>query len=171
MNIDIRPAVKSDDQLIADISHQTFIETFAHLNKAEDMQIFLSQQFTKDRLKEEVGKEGFYFLLAYADGALAGYSCLRETFETAVFDNQNAIEIARFYVLENYKGQGIGKALMNSSLSLATNLNKKVVWLGVWEKNGRAINFYTRFHFQKFSEHQFALGNDLQCDWLMKKHL
>lgn len=81
------------------------------------------------------------------------------------------IEIARIYATTNSIGKGVGKALMQESIKMATEKKKQVVWLGVWEKNQRAIEFYTRWGFEKFSTHIFMLGDDPQTDWLMKKEL
>jgi ribosomal protein S18 acetylase RimI-like enzyme len=60
---------------------------------------------------------------------------------------------------------------MQSCIAIAKQKAKEVVWLGVWEKNQRAIDFYLKFGFEKFGECDFLLGDDVQRDWLMKKHL
>jgi ribosomal protein S18 acetylase RimI-like enzyme len=82
-----------------------------------------------------------------------------------------AIEIHRIYVLQEMIGQGIGKALMERSLALAQLNNYEVIWLGVWEKNTRAIQFYKKWGFKKFSSYIFRLGTEDQTDYLMKKDL
>jgi ribosomal protein S18 acetylase RimI-like enzyme len=41
----------------------------------------------------------------------------------------------------------------------------------VWEHNQRAIDFYTRWGFEKFGDIDFLLGNDLQNDWMMQRPL
>jgi ribosomal protein S18 acetylase RimI-like enzyme len=81
----------------------------------------------------------------------------------------NAMEIARIYSMTNMIGKGVGKALMQASIDLAKEKGKEVIWLGVWEKNQRAIDFYIKWGFEKFDETDFLLGNDLQRDWLMRK--
>ena len=43
-------AAKKDAELIADISRQTFYDTFAEHNTKEDMDKFMSEQFTRGRL-------------------------------------------------------------------------------------------------------------------------
>ena len=48
---------------------------------------------------------------------------------------------------------------------------KKTIWLCVWEKNQRAIEFYTAWGFEKFGECDFILGRDVQKDSMMKKEL
>jgi ribosomal protein S18 acetylase RimI-like enzyme len=42
------------------------------------------------------------------------------------------------------------------------------IWLGVWEKNERAINFYKKNGFVTFDTHIFKLGNEAQTDYMMK---
>jgi hypothetical protein len=41
----------------------------------------------------------------------------------------------------------------------------------VWEKNFKAQQFYSRWGFERFSEHTFWMGDDPQVDWLLKKKL
>ncbi len=45
------------------------------------------------------------------------------------------------------------------------------MWLGVWEKNPRALRFYQKIGFQEFDKHIFTLGNEKQTDIMMKLHL
>ena len=60
---------------------------------------------------------------------------------------------------------------MEASINVAREKGKEVVWLGVWERNQRAIDFYKSWGFEKFGECDFLRGDDLQHDWLMKKQL
>ncbi|GAA4740468.1 GNAT family N-acetyltransferase [Flavisolibacter ginsenosidimutans] len=171
MNVTLRTATKEDAELIADISRQTFYDTFAADNSEEDMQKFLSEQFTRGRLMLEVGAAENSFLLAYCEDKLAGYAKLRDARVPVALKNVPSLEIARLYVLQEFLGKGIGALLMRACLETAREKQKTVAWLGVWEKNKRAIHFYSRWGFQKFGEWDFLLGNDLQRDWLMKKEL
>lgn len=170
MHITIREATTADAALIAEMSRQTFYDTFAPDNAKEDMDKFLDEQFTHEALMAEVGAEGNIFLLAYAGDTAAGYARMREK-SIAPLGTSNAIEIARIYAATEMIGKGVGKALMEACIERAKQLNKAVIWLGVWEKNRRAIDFYTKFGFERFGESDFLLGNDLQTDWLMKKQL
>ena len=166
MNISIRPATTADAALIASLSRQTFSETFAAQNTVADMEKFLAEQFTHEALMQEVGAAGNYFLLAYADDEPVGYARLRER-ETF----PERMEIARLYATAAMVGKGVGKALMQACINLAREQGKQTVWLGVWEKNVRAINFYTAWGFEKVGEHDFVLGTDVQRDWIMQKGL
>src|SRR5579875_463310 len=171
MEFTIRYATVRDAALIADLSRQTFYDTFAPYNLKSDMDKFLSVQFTRGRLMLEVGARGNIFLLVYHGQEVAGYVKLREDRQPKALGNIPALEIARRYAATNYIGKGAGKLMMQTSIDIAGEKGKKAVWLGVWEKNLRAIGFYQQWGFVKFGEQDFLLGNDLQCDWLMKKEL
>ena len=54
---------------------------------------------------------------------------------------------------------------------MGKEMGYKKVWLGVWEKNFRAIRFYKKYGFKKFGQHKFLLGNDLQTDYLLEMDL
>lgn len=170
MRITVREAHIEDAALIADLSRQTFYDTFAADNNPADMQLFMDEQFTMESLIDEVGSPGNIFFLAFADDEVAGYVRLREKSEH-LLNYVPSLEIARLYAVTNMIGKGIGKQLMEASIACARKLHKEIIWLGVWEKNRRAIDFYERFGFEKFAEHDFILGKDVQKDWLMKKHL
>ncbi len=169
--ISIRSAGPDDRELIADMSRQTFYETFAAHNSKENMDKFMMEQFSADLLMQEVGAEGNIFLLAYDGDEPAGYVRLRENNNPPELENANAIEIARIYATASSIGKGVGKALMQACISTGLAKKKEVLWLGVWEHNQRAIDFYMKWGFEKFATHLFLLGDDPQTDWLMRKIL
>ena len=109
------------------------------------------------------------FLTAFMDNELVGYAKLSTSENPPELENTAAIEIGRIYAAQKTIGLGVGKSLMLECISAAAKKNKQVIWLGVWEHNQRAISFYSKFGFEKFGEHDFVLGNDIQTDWLMKK--
>ncbi|MEJ8843484.1 GNAT family N-acetyltransferase [Lacibacter sp. H375] len=166
--ITIRYATPADAELIAEMSRTSFYEAFAKDNTKEDMDIFMNEQFTKEELMNEVELSEGIFMLAYIDEEPVGYARLRLKNSLA---HEQAIEIARIYALDKAIGKGVGKALMQECINKAIELKMKSIWLGVWEKNERAISFYQRWGFERFGEHQFLLGTDLQTDWLLKKTL
>lgn len=169
--IQVKLADTTDAALIADLSRQTFYETFASENTAADMEKFMAEQFSRESLMKEVGAEENIFFLAYDNETPVGYARMRESGNPQELCEKKSIEIARIYAVTALVGKGIGKALMQKCIDVATEMNKEVVWLGVWEKNRRAIGFYCKWGFEKFGTHLFVLGNDPQTDWLMKKEL
>lgn len=167
----VRIATPADAAMIADMSRRTFYDSFAKDNSKEDMDKFMSEQFTHELLMAEVGTSGNIFIVAEHNDAPAGYVRLRENNNPPELRGIETIEIARIYAETAMIGKGIGKALMEKSIAVAREQKKQIIWLGVWEKNFRAIEFYTGWGFKKFSEHPFVVGSDVQTDWLMKKEL
>lgn len=167
----IRIANNADAILIADISRKTFEETFAAHNSKKDMDKFLKEQFTRGKLIMEVDTTENTFLLCYQNEKVAGYAKLRQSPNPPGLAHRQTLEISRFYALSEWIGKGIGRGLMVACIDIAIKRAKKIIWLGVWEKNQRAIDFYTKWNFKKFGEQQFILGSDVQTDWLMKKEL
>lgn len=169
--ISIRIAGTQDAETIADLSRKTFKDTFAPFNTENDMEVFLKEQFTRYSLITEVGVSCNSFYLAYAGEQLAGYVKLRERENPKELNGLGALEIARLYATQDMVGKGIGSRLMQHSINIARQKQKQVIWLAVWEKNKRALDFYLKWGFEIFGKQVFILGTDLQKDWLMKKIL
>lgn len=167
--MNVRFATINDAELIANLSRQTFHETFASHNTLADMEMFMNEQFTKEALMKEVGEPGNIFLLAYDGDVPVGYVRMRENNNPPELNGAAAIEVARIYAVAAAIGKGVGKLLMQRCIDIARQNGKDIIWLGVWEQNQRAIDFYSKWGFEKFGTHVFMLGNDPQMDWLMKK--
>ncbi len=96
---------------------------------------------------------------------------MKRNFHEEGVTGASPIELCRLYNLQEFIGKGIGKSLMLKCLEFAEENRHDTIWLGVWESNNLAINFYRKFGFEKCGEHVFRLGNDLQTDWLMQRNL
>jgi ribosomal protein S18 acetylase RimI-like enzyme len=131
----------------------------------------MNEQFTREKLIAEVGAPENIFLLIFDEDVPVGYAKMRHGKSYPEFEGKDSIEIARIYVVNSYIGAGVGKELIRKCIFLAKDMKKEILWLGVWEKNSRAITFYNKWGFEKFGEHLFVLGDDMQTDWLMKKQL
>ena len=60
---------------------------------------------------------------------------------------------------------------MDAVLDAARARGAKTLWLGVWERNQRAVAFYEKYGFTRVGEHTFVLGSDAQTDWLFVRPL
>ncbi|MCW3079095.1 GNAT family N-acetyltransferase [Segetibacter sp.] len=169
MSLKIERVGREDLNDLVKISRETFYDTFSGQNKKEDMDLFLKSSLNPEKLREEMSEPDNHFFFAKEADLIVGYLKL----STAVSDeiDGEVLEIARIYVVKEKLGSGVGKALLEFAISFAKQLNKKTVYLGVWEHNKKAINFYDRFCFTKFGEHVFMVGRDPQTDWLLKKEL
>jgi ribosomal protein S18 acetylase RimI-like enzyme len=167
----IRLGTLDDADALADLGAKTFYETFASDNTAENMNLYVEENFTLQKLKEEMNDPAATFLLAEDGDSFVGYAKLRRTDPPKELGSSAGLEIQRLYSIKEYHGKKVGRALMLACLSVAAQENFKLIWLGVWENNAKAIAFYEKWGFEKFGAHTFMLGTDLQTDLLMKKKL
>ena len=144
------------------IGKTTFEETFAAYNTAENMQQYLEKSFHINQLKSEIENTNTDFYFAKYESTILGYLKLNYNAE------KNALEIERIYVLQAYQGKKIGQLLFDKAKEIAKEKNVNYIWLGVWEENLKAINFYKKQGFITFDKHIFQLGNDAQTDILMQ---
>ncbi len=169
----------ADAAILASLSRQTFESAFAESNTPEDMESYMSEAFTEQKLTEELQDETSVFYVATLDERPIGYTKLRRC---SVPDNEEPIripvnaqtpeeymELQRIYVLPESKGFGVGKLLMQQCLQTAQQEGAKTLWLGVWEHNTAAIAFYEKWGFERFGSHVFMLGKDVQTDLLMQR--
>jgi len=153
------------------ISKQTFFETFTAGNTEENMAKYLEEGFSLEKLADELNNESSQFYFAVLDNNITGYLKLNLGQSQTELKDDKALEIERIYVLKEFHGKNVGQLLYEKAIEIAGELNVNYVWLGVWEKNLRAINFYKKNGFYEFSRHEFKLGDDEQTDIMMKKIL
>lgn len=166
--IEIRKATVSDLETIQKISIQTFTETFAAVNTPENIANYIKNSLNTEQLTAELNNLSSQFYIAYSNDEVVGY--LKINFGDAQTEsiNENALEVQRIYVLQNFHGKNIGQLLLDEVKKIAQITNVDSVWLGVWEENHRALRFYTKNEFVVFDKHVFMMGNDEQTDLLMR---
>jgi GNAT superfamily N-acetyltransferase len=155
-------------QTLKAFAEQTFLDTYASQNTEEDMVKYLADHFNLKLLTEEINSSDAEYYLAKIDKEVVGYFKLNyRKAQTEVVD-ENALEIERIYASTQYHGKGVGKVLFENILQIAKSKAVSFIWLGVWEKNPRAIRFYEKCGFVEFDKHVFVLGTDEQTDLMMK---
>jgi ribosomal protein S18 acetylase RimI-like enzyme len=166
--VTIRKATISDLETIQEISKQTFIETFTEVNTPENMDNYIQENFNAQQIALEINNPESAFYLAILDHQAIAY--LKINFGNAQTETRNlqAMEIQRIYVLKNFHGKQIGQLLLNKAIKIGQESGVETIWLGVWEKNYKAIQFYNNNDFVEFDQHNFTLGNDVQTDLLME---
>ena len=147
MNVTINKCTIDDLDKLKKLAYQTFDESFRPLNIQETIDTYLGEAFTKEKLSVEIMTNGSEFYFIYADEDLAGYLKINYAPAQTDINDPESVEIERVYVKKEFKGQGIGKQLMDYAFKLAKDSGKEYLWLGVWEKNKDAIEFYKHIGF------------------------
>jgi len=168
----IRLATVADARMLSAFADDVFRDAFGKDNNPADLEMYMASAFSPEQQAAEIADPNSTILLAEcvdAEGAarLAGYAHLVQGDTPAIIQGAAPIELKRFYVARSWHGRGVAQTLMEAVLATARSLHARTLWLGVWERNPRAIAFYEKYGFLRVGEHEFMLGRDRQTDWLM----
>jgi GNAT superfamily N-acetyltransferase len=168
-DLKIRRASPGDAGLLTELGARTFSETFAADSTPEDMAAYLASSFNLARQTAELADPASTFFIAEIGGVAAGYAQLHAGMPAEGIEGAKPVELVRLYVSREWLGRGVGEALMRACVDEARQAGHETIWLGVWERNGRALAFYRKWDFRAVGEHVFQLGSDPQTDILMER--
>jgi ribosomal protein S18 acetylase RimI-like enzyme len=154
-------------ELLSNLGAETFYEWFTEGNNPEDVQQYVREAFSLSQIKRELDEPGTVFMLAQEGDQVAGYMKLRISDEVS-FPGKRCLELHRLYITRGFIRKKVGSIFMEQAIGYAQANGFDILWLGVWEKNERALAFYKKWGFEQFSAHTFMLGNDAQTDLMMK---
>ena len=167
----IRLASAGDAAALAAFAEQTFRATFSAQNTAADMNRYCAEAFAAEVQQREIADPRGVTLLCERASQLIAYAQLVDSKVPDCVVADRAVELKRFYVAEAVHGTGLSAVLMATTLQHAAARGCDGVWLGVWEKNTRAIRFYRKMQFVVTGDHLFVLGSDVQRDLIMTRNL
>jgi len=157
--------------MLKEIAIRTFDETFASTNSRENMEDYNARCFNETVLRKELKDPESWWYFIEKDGKLAGYLKVNVGNAQTELQEVDGFEVERIYVLKEFYGTGVGKALMEHAIKLGREKQKSYLWLGVHEENYRALRFYEKFGLWEFDDHIFMMGKQPQRDVLMKMEL
>lgn len=169
--IKLRKAKIEELSAVRELAIEVYTDTFAEHNTPENLDAFFKDSYSAEKFKSEFHEPKSALFVALDDLKIVGFLRLRQSNEVDKYLGNNHIELHRLYVHRDYHGSSVAKMFMEEAMKYAKEKKHEWIWLGVWEKNFRAQKFYTKWGFEKFSEHIFQMGDDPQTDWLLKKKL
>jgi ribosomal protein S18 acetylase RimI-like enzyme len=166
--VQITSIKRNEIESLRTLSIETFRDTYAAANKPENIDAYIARCFSTTRIEQELSDPNSQFFFAKCNGEIAGY--LKVNTNTAQTEQEltDAMEVERIYARKSHHGKGVGKALMQQAKTLAHQAGVRWLWLGVWEENPHAIEFYKRQGFDVFGTHVFLMGDDPQRDFMMR---
>ncbi|PAF32588.1 GNAT family N-acetyltransferase [Paenibacillus sp. 7516] len=171
MTIKITKCSREDLQTLLKISIDTFHDTFKDQNTPENMQAYLAKAFHSEQLERELANPSSDIYFVYFNDEVAGYLKVNVNDAQSEKMGEEFLEIERIYIRNQFQNHGLGKHLLNKAIEIAMHKNKSKVWLGVWEKNRKAIAFYNKMGFIQTGAHTFYMGDEEQTDFIMSKTL
>lgn len=167
----IRIAFVEEAAPLADLAEQTFRETFSAENAANDMEAYCASHFGIEIQARELCDTNSKIVVAAIDRTLIGYGQVCWSKFPECVTGVAPGELRRLYVRAEWHGTGVARSLFERCLAELARHGSDVAWLGVWERNARAMKFYEKLGFQIAGEQIFQLGSDFQRDLILCKAL
>src|SRR5438552_204214 len=153
---------------LARLAARLFEQAFGAENTPDNMRIYLASAFSPDAQRAELTDPDRATWVAHSGtGDAIGYAMLRRRARAPGVEGQRPAEVQRIYADLAGHGRGVGKVLIGACVGQARTWNCDELWLGVWERNPRAIAFYTKTGFRVVGRQPFMLGGDVQHDLVM----
>jgi GNAT superfamily N-acetyltransferase len=162
-----RPATPSDTPALTSFGAAIFSQTFGPYNRPDDLAAYLQAAYSEERQRSELDDPAYATLIAESQDGIVGFAQLRAAATPVCVSGPAPIELLRFYVDSAWHGRGLAARLMKAVVAEALARSARTLWLGVWERNARAIAFYRKHGFLDVGSHEFVLGQDRQADRIM----
>lgn len=158
----------ADAPALAAIGRETFVETFGHLYRPEDLNAFVDATYATKAVARDIADPQRILRVAEVDGAMAGYCKLGTSVSFTDYDivDRHGMELKQLYVRAAFQGTGIAVALMDWAMAEMRARGAEVIVLSVWSENVRAQRFYERYGFRKVADTYFMVGNHRDDEYL-----
>ena len=169
MTVSYRLATAADAEVLAELGARTFTDTFGHLYRPDDLEIFL-QNHSPENWDKELVDPAFEVRVAEQHGALVGYVKLGPP-HLPFEPRGEAAELRQLYVIEEMKGQGIADELIRWVIDRARDKRADYLYLSVFTDNHRARRFYEKYGFEPEGTYAFMVGSHADEDIVMRLKL
>lgn len=160
----LRPATPDDASTLAAFASLAFTEAYRELDDPQELADYCAEHFRPDTLAAVIADPACATLLAEVGGALAGYAVVKAGPAPACVQGEAPLQLWRLYLGQHFVGQGLGARLMRAVQAEARRRARRTLWLGVYDRNVRAIEFYERFGFARVGGREFLFGGRLYVD-------
>jgi diamine N-acetyltransferase len=165
----MRSASIDDAEALAAFAAASFDQAYGSQNDPDDTLAYLTEAFGPRQQHSELADPDLLTCVAESEGRLVAYAQIRRCSSPppCVSSETMPIELKRFYVSREWQGRGAAQRLMDQAKRTARGLGGTALWLSVWERNPRAIAFYSKAGFVEVGTTFFVVGKDRQDDRVM----
>jgi len=169
--LEIVKATTTDAELIVSLARRTFIDTYSELGIRNNMGRYMEEYFNVEKVSEELAREDLHFYIARLQDQPVGFTKLRNDRMPRGIADKRCLEIERIYILKEFQGNSGGKELMNVIKKMARESRYQVIWLQIWQKNEKAVQFYRKSGFVVYETTVFNFYDELHDDFLLRYDL
>ncbi|WP_379653717.1 GNAT family N-acetyltransferase [Pseudoxanthomonas sp. UC19_8] len=165
----IRRATLDDAHTLSALAERTFVQTFGHLYPPGDLRDFLDEAYALERMRIVLAHPDYAIFLAEREGQAIGHAAAGPCGLPHPGVQPGDGELKRLYLLQEQQNAGIGTQLFQATIDWLLRDGPRPLWVGVWSQNFGAQRFYARHGFDKVGEYQFAVGNVLDDEFILRR--
>ena len=150
INVGIKKVALQDLEALQKISKQTFQESFAEENTAENMAKYLEEGFSAEKLGKEILEPNSAFYVVTVGKELLAYLKINLGNAQTELKEIDGLEIERIYVLKAHQGKGIGTKLLQIA---EQNLGRPMTLKAAMD-NPKSFSFYEKYGWRQVSIHE-----------------
>jgi diamine N-acetyltransferase len=163
----LREANVGDAPALVVLAADAFRDTYRDLDDPKDIEDYVASSLTLSYFRSHIDNPTSRTFVVERAGELIGYAIVSRSPVPLCVTDASTVELARIYLRNDVKGQGLGAELMRKSISTARQFNARSMWLGVYDKNTRAREFYKQWGFADVGTKDFLFGGKLYADPVM----
>jgi ribosomal protein S18 acetylase RimI-like enzyme len=167
MSIILRAANLSDLPALSSFAAECFSVNFGHLYEKQYLEAHLISTCSTEFFAKELAG-GNRVMIATDAEKIVGYVKFG-TMGLPIQASENAAEIHRLYVHGTVQYKGVGKRLMQSAIEQIHQQAVSEIYLGVWEENLRAQQFYRSFGFYPVGSYLYPVGPHRDKEIIMRR--
>ncbi|MEO8443437.1 MAG: GNAT family N-acetyltransferase [Gammaproteobacteria bacterium] len=168
--ISVRRGTSADAAALAWLATETFVETFGHLYRPDDLATFLATEQTAANYGRLLRDPAVAVWLAASGGEeLVGFLTAGPCKLPVPEREPAAGEIRQLYLRASVHGQGLGTRLLGTGLDWLAAHGHAPLYIGVWSGNLGAQRLYRRHGFEKVGEYDFPVGEHLDREFILRR--
>ena len=177
MTWSIRAAEAGEAPQLAAFAAMLFRQAYGITHPEPTLSEYLTDSFAIPRFSRTLEDPASTILLVVStSGCWIGYAELHlgaptatTTVLTRTLPGTAPIEIVRFYVDQEWHGQGVAQSLMGACEERARMSDGDALWLQAWQQAPRALGFYRKAGFEVYGTAVFTFGERADGDFILAR--
>jgi len=147
--ITIKECQKNQLDLLFKIAIQSYNDTYQYL-WTDKGKAYLDEFYKKEDFQKELSAPDTFYFMIYDSGRASGYFKIKHN-SLSTYPTDQCTEIDKLYLLKDYMGKGLGKAVMEFIISLCKKNKRPILWLKTMETSD-AKYFYEKQGFTQIDK-------------------
>lgn len=171
--ITIRRCVPGDEVGLSIVGQASFLDTFAGILSGKDILGHCVREHSTEKYAAWLRDEESTVWIGEVEPGEApvGYLILTKPDLPLSDISQDDGEVKRVYLLNRFRGAGLGRRLMLEAETYARSRGMRRLLLGVYSGNSAAISFYEKLGYERVGERSFTVGENTYHDFILAMSL